>query len=165
MRQCDKCGESVAEAKAFCPGCGASMDEEAEGVKPEGENLDGTMQFGQTMYNRLISEMGLDLAATPSAEKAPEPPVVAAPVIQKAPEPVRPSAEQIVLKPAARPAAQATVLKPAVAAKQPEPAAVEPKKSNLWKWLIGLAVVLVLLALLIVIAAAAIVFVYLPRAS
>lgn len=166
MRECGKCGESVAESKAFCPGCGAAMDEEA--TTAASDNFDGTMQFGQTMYDRLISDMGLDLGAKPVAEMGSTPPTDAA---EKATEaarqplpPLRQPAEQVVLKPAARPATAEVVLTPATASKEvaqmsPVPAA----KSNLWKWLIAAAVVIVVLAVAIVIVAAAIIFFLMPR--
>lgn len=61
-RQCNKCGETVDEAKAFCPSCGeAFVDEEKRAEASVFESMEGTMQFGNTMYNQLLSDMGLNL--------------------------------------------------------------------------------------------------------
>lgn len=65
-RQCDKCGEMVSVTKAFCPACGhALVEEETRADTSEFQGLDGTMQLGQTMYNQMLSEMGLNISATP----------------------------------------------------------------------------------------------------
>jgi hypothetical protein len=61
----------VDEAKAFCPGCGhAFVEEEKRQKKSEFERQENTVQLGQTMYNQMLSDMGLNLAkATPASEK------------------------------------------------------------------------------------------------
>ncbi|MEO7659089.1 MAG: hypothetical protein ABIV48_05695 [Pyrinomonadaceae bacterium] len=60
----------VDEAKAFCPGCGSSFVEEKAREEASGfDKMDSTVQFGQTMYNQMLSDMGLSSAKTP---KAPE---------------------------------------------------------------------------------------------
>ena len=65
-KQCEKCGEPVDEAKAFCPGCGhAFVDERERLVASEFDTLGGTIQFGQTMYNSLLSDMGLNISEAP----------------------------------------------------------------------------------------------------
>ncbi len=70
LKQCVKCNEMVDEAKAFCPGCGNSFVEEKAREEASGfDKLDSTVQFGQTMYNQMLSDMGLSSAKTP---KAPE---------------------------------------------------------------------------------------------
>jgi len=66
VKQCAECGENVDEAKAFCPSCGNAFVEEEKRAEPSNfEKLDGTMQFGQTMYNQMLSDMGLNLKASP----------------------------------------------------------------------------------------------------
>lgn len=60
---CDKCGELVSASKAFCPACGHAMvEEEKRESASEFQRLDGTMQVGQTMYNQMLSEMGLNIS-------------------------------------------------------------------------------------------------------
>jgi len=83
--QCEKCGETVDEAKAFCPACGhAFVDEEKRQEASKFEKLDRTVQFGQTMYNQMLEDMGLDISNLPKpAEKRVETiaPVNATPVV------------------------------------------------------------------------------------
>ncbi|MBK8302282.1 MAG: hypothetical protein IPK98_02240 [Chloracidobacterium sp.] len=67
LRQCDKCSEMVDEAKAFCPECGNVLVEEKQREEESAyESMDGTMQFGQTMYNQMLSDMGLNISAAPN---------------------------------------------------------------------------------------------------
>ena len=67
LRECDKCGEMVDEAKAFCPGCGRAFVEEAVRTESTEFNLlDGTMKMGDTMYNQMLSDMGLNTSAQPN---------------------------------------------------------------------------------------------------
>lgn len=95
LRQCDKCSELVDEAKAFCPECGHVLVEEKQREEESAyESMDGTMQFGQTMYNQMLSDMGLNIsdapnkkAETPSAEQ-PAAPQVIEPVVQRPVQPV-----------------------------------------------------------------------------
>ena len=94
LKQCSKCNEMVDEAKAFCPACGnAFVEEEQRQEKSKFEKMDNTVQFGQTMYNQMLSEMGLNIAKPPPAEKRIE-----------------------VIAPAAAAPTTTTILKPAVAA-------------------------------------------------
>ncbi len=67
LRRCDKCEEMVDEAKAFCPGCGASLLEEEGREATKFEKMDNTVQLGQTMYNQMLSDMGLGKEKGPSA--------------------------------------------------------------------------------------------------
>lgn len=70
LKQCDKCGEMVDEAKAFCPGCGhAFVEEEKRQTASSFEKMDNTVQLGQTMYNQMLSDMGLNISKTPQPEK------------------------------------------------------------------------------------------------
>ncbi len=92
-RQCDKCGEMVSVTKAFCPACGhALVEEETRADTSEFQGLDGTMQLGQTMYNQMLSDMGLNIAkGAPPQEKRIEiiePVAAAAPVSKQAPSAV-----------------------------------------------------------------------------
>ena len=91
LKKCDKCEEMVDEAKAFCPGCGnAFVEEEKRQKASEFDKLDSTVQFGQTMYNQMLSDMGLNIS------KAPDPPPKRIEVIvpaAAAPAPVKPAAK------------------------------------------------------------------------
>lgn len=71
LKQCDKCSEMVDEAKAFCPGCGnAFVEEEKRQQASEFDRMDSTVQLGQTMYNQMLSDMGLNISQKPqSVEK------------------------------------------------------------------------------------------------
>ena len=65
-KYCPQCGEKVDEAKAFCPACGhAFVDEEKRTDASAYEQADHTMQMGQTMYNAMLSDMGLNLKKEP----------------------------------------------------------------------------------------------------
>ena len=66
LRQCDKCSEMADDAKAFCPGCGAAFVEEEQ--RQGGSNFDQlerTVNLGNTMYNQMLSDMGLNISKTP----------------------------------------------------------------------------------------------------
>src|SRR5712671_5942459 len=66
LKKCDKCDEMVDEAKAFCPGCGSALvDEERRQDVSSFERLDKTVQLGNTMYNQMLSDMGLNIAKAP----------------------------------------------------------------------------------------------------
>lgn len=68
LKQCDKCSEMVDEAKAFCPGCGnAFVEEEKRQQASEFDRMDNTVQLGQTMYNQMLSDMGLNISQKPQA--------------------------------------------------------------------------------------------------
>lgn len=63
LRQCEKCSEMVDEAKAFCPGCGnAFVEEEKRSQTSNFDTMDSTVQLGQTMYNQMLSDMGLNIS-------------------------------------------------------------------------------------------------------
>ncbi|MEJ7623825.1 MAG: hypothetical protein WKF34_07510 [Pyrinomonadaceae bacterium] len=71
--QCEKCGEVVAEAKAFCPGCGnALLVEQTRETPSSFEAMDHTVQLGQTMYHQMLSDMGLDTSRRDRADSKPE---------------------------------------------------------------------------------------------
>ena len=52
----------VDEAKAFCPGCGHAFVEEEKRSQTSFEKLDHTVEFGKTMYNQMLSDMGLNIS-------------------------------------------------------------------------------------------------------
>ena len=68
LRQCEKCNEMVDPAKAFCPGCGQPLVEEETRVTSSNfDSMDLTAQIGQTMYNQMLSDMGLNISPTTEA--------------------------------------------------------------------------------------------------
>jgi predicted nucleic acid-binding Zn ribbon protein len=70
QKQCEKCGEMADEAKAFCPACGnAFVEEKKRQEESKFEKLDHTVQFGQTMYNQMLEDMGLDISSLPKPAK------------------------------------------------------------------------------------------------
>lgn len=132
QKQCPKCGEMVGETKAFCPGCGyAFVEEEKRQSASNFDAMDSTVQLGNTMYNQMLSDMGLNLSK-PAA----------------APEPRKAEANRIeVILPAAE--------SPKVPKKAPPPA----RSSGNLKWFIlAGALLLAIAALIIVIAAALIIY-------
>ncbi len=107
QRACEKCGEMVSAAKAFCPACGhAFVEEESREGASEFQQLDHTMQVGKTMYNQMLSEMGLNIAAKPEPSKPAEQPrpVEMRPARPVRAETLRPAASVEKLPPAAPPA-------------------------------------------------------------
>lgn len=98
-KQCDNCGETVDGAKAFCPACGNSfIAEDARQSVSEFDRSAGTVQFGQTLFNEMLSDMGLNISEAPTKpqksveklepEKIPE--SVVPPISQKRTESVPP---------------------------------------------------------------------------
>lgn len=145
LRQCEKCEEMVDEAKAFCPSCGNAFVEEQKRTEPSVfESMEGTMQLGNTMYNQLLSDMGLNISAAP--DKPAE--VTAQPAAQPVAQPATQSPVQQVIQQAVQQG-----LPPAVTT-------ATPAKSGKTKWLIiaGIAAGLLLLALIIVVVAALIIW-------
>lgn len=66
LKKCEKCGEMVDEAKAFCPSCGNSFeDEKARQADSEFELSGGTVQFSKSAFNLLLSDMGLNISQSP----------------------------------------------------------------------------------------------------
>lgn len=71
----------VDEAKAFCPECGNALVAEKQREEESAyESMDGTMQFGQTMYNQMLSDMGLNISAAPN--KTSDEPIVIEPIAE-----------------------------------------------------------------------------------
>lgn len=137
QKACEKCGELVDEAKAFCPACGnAFVEEEQRQEESKFEQMDNTVQMGNTMYGQMLSDMGLNISKPPDTAVHPEKRVqVIAPIAPVATNTAPPPARDPVESPA--------------------------KKSYLMWIIIGAAALILLLAVLVVIGAA--VFVYLNR--
>ncbi len=88
MKQCDKCSEMVDEAKAFCPACGnAFVEEERRSVTTNFEEMDMTVQLGNTMYNQMLSDMGLNVSKAPDVQEKVVEVAAAAPAAPAAPRP------------------------------------------------------------------------------
>ena len=109
----------VDEAKAFCPGCGHAFVEEQ--TRQEASNFDAaesTVQLGQTMYNQMLSDMGLNISAAPNA---PEKKIEVVPLAPLAPA----------TKPAVKP-----------------PDRPKPASNNKWLIVAGVVIVLLFLVLI-----------------
>ena len=85
-KQCGKCGEMVDEAKAFCPGCGHSfVDEKQRTTRSDFDLSESTIRLGDTMYNQMLSEMGLNISRQPNRDEKSEKivePLAPAPTVQ-----------------------------------------------------------------------------------
>ena len=137
MMPCEKCGEMVDEARAFCPACGhAFVPEEQRAEQSNYDRSDNTMQMGNTMYNQMLSDMGLNISKAPDKPQPEKRVEVIAPVAT-APRQVSPA------QPAARPHSV-----------PPADAASSAKQGRLIIWLVVGALLLIFgLALLVVLAA------------
>jgi uncharacterized membrane protein len=164
LRQCGKCSEMVEETKAFCPGCGhALVDEETRKTTTEFNLMDGTMQLGNTMYNQMLTDMGLNLSGAPNkketaAEAAPEVAGAAEQVVRPAAPTVQPAAQRPAVQPIQRlqPAqptqpAQPQVIRPMVPETAPA-AQTGAKVPGVNKWLIVGGVVIVVGFILLIVA-------------
>lgn len=70
LKKCDKCGEDVDAAKAFCPECGNPfVHEEKRTEATEFEKQAGTVAYSKTMFNMMLSKMDLDTSRSPEEEK------------------------------------------------------------------------------------------------
>lgn len=152
-RQCENCDEIVDTAKAFCPGCGnAFVEEKAREQASEFESHDNTVQMGQTMYNQMLSDMGLNISKKgqqPTAEPKKEEVVV--PVAPAAP----PAAPSVELKPAAlSPVELKPAAPPPTSAKPDLPAEASKAGSNKWIWIIVAGLILIVLFAALIVAAA-----------
>jgi len=128
LRQCEKCSEMVDEAKAFCPGCGHAFVEEQKRQKAsEFERQENTVQLGQTMYNQMLSDLGLNLSKAGVPEKRIE---VIAPAVAE------PAGKEV--QPVAAPVREAV--------STPSPAKVDDEKPGRAKWIVlGIIGVILLL--------------------
>lgn len=69
LKNCEKCGEEVDEAKAFCPDCGNPfVEEKKRESSSEFDKYAGTVNFSKSVYKMMLSEMDLD-TSKPSAKK------------------------------------------------------------------------------------------------
>lgn len=119
----------VDEAKAFCPGCGnAFVTEEKRSEASKFEKMGGTVQFGQTVYNQMLEDMGLNIAGSPNpAEKRVE---VITPVRTETVLPIKPEVKAAVPTPKKKPVER--------------PKKTAAASNTKWYILIGLAVVFLL---------------------
>ena len=92
-KRCEKCGETVESTRAFCPGCGAALVVEEERTDVSAFDASaGTVQFGKTVFGKMLSEMGLNISEAPNKPAAVQPvavkaqPAAAAPAETLAPE-------------------------------------------------------------------------------
>ena len=143
LKECEKCGEMVGEAKAFCPACGhAFVDEETRREKSKFDSLENTVQLGQTMFGNMLSDMGLNISKAPNAP-------------EKRIEVIAPAAE-----------ATEPVKKKPDNAKPPKTVGtdseVKPSSRNRWYGIAGALVILIWLLILI---AGFVMFVYMPRSG
>ena len=116
QRPCEKCGEMVSVTKAFCPACGhALVEEETRAESTEFQQFDGTMQVGHTMYNQMLSEMGLNISA--ASEQVTE---TVKPIVSEMPPPAAAKPLQPVKAEVIRPIATETLAPAAPAAAAPE---------------------------------------------
>lgn len=67
LKQCVKCGQMVEEEKAFCPYCSHSFEPERERNASEFEMTSDTDSFTQSFFNRVLSEMDLNISEAPDA--------------------------------------------------------------------------------------------------
>src|SRR4029434_6649638 len=62
--------EMVDEAKAFCPGCGHSvLDEKRRTTVSDFERSDHTVSLCETMYNQMLTDMGLNISKVPKRDE------------------------------------------------------------------------------------------------
>lgn len=135
QKTCEQCGESVDEAKAFCPACGSAFVEEEQRKEESAfEQMDSTVQMGKTMYGQMLTDMGLNISKAPDAGQSEKHVEVIAPI--------------------AAPAADVTP-------RHQTQTAPADKKSYLMWIIIGAAALILVLALLVVVIA--IVILYLNR--
>ena len=132
---CDKCGESVDEAKAFCPACGnAFVEEEQRQEASAFEKMDNTVQMGKTMYGKMLTDMGLNISKAPDK-----------------PEQAQQHEKRV------------EVIAPVVPAANVPPAqthAAPPAKKSYLMWIIVGAIALILLLVLLIGVASVIVYYY-----
>lgn len=101
LKKCEKCWEMVDEAKAFCPECGNSFeDEKARKADSEFELTGSTIKLSESAFDALLSDMGLDISEeTEAGDNSAE---IAAADLKSTPElenttPKKPAAAKIIL--------------------------------------------------------------------
>lgn len=71
LKICEKCGETVDEAKAFCPECGNPfVSEEKREDSSEFDRYAGTIKLSKSAFNIMLSKMDLDTSRSPEEEKS-----------------------------------------------------------------------------------------------
>jgi hypothetical protein len=72
LKKCEKCGEEVDEAKAFCPDCGSPfVEEKKRDSSSEFDKYAGTVNFSKSVYKMMLSEMELDTSKKPDKKNTP----------------------------------------------------------------------------------------------
>jgi hypothetical protein len=90
LKTCEKCGESVDEAKAFCPACGnAFVSEEKRESTSEFDRYAGTVNVSQSVYKMMLSDFDMQTSKSEAA-LAPEP------IFKPTPPPVQVVSPEIV---------------------------------------------------------------------
>jgi len=88
------------EAKAFCPGCGHSfVDEKQRETVSDFDQSNRTVQLGETMFNQMLSDMGLNISNPPNRQEIKS--NLVAPID---PQAISPSAKQKTQPPPSAPA-------------------------------------------------------------
>ena len=148
LKKCEKCGEMVPEAKAFCPACGyAFVDEERRREKSKFDKMESTVQLGQTMFGNMLSDLGLNIAKTPATPEKRVEVIAPAAEAAKPSETAKPSAES------PKPSAPPTKAARSDSEAKPAPA------GNRWVAIGGVLAIVIWLLILIV----AFVIWYMPR--
>lgn len=74
LKKCEKCGEDVEIAKAFCPECGNPfVKEEKRAGATEFDSYAGTLAFSKSEHEMLLAKMELDTSKSPEAEQPKNP--------------------------------------------------------------------------------------------
>jgi hypothetical protein len=85
----------VDEAKAFCPGCGNSfVIESKREITSNFDSFEGTIKLGDTMFNQMLSDMGLNISKSPDGGEKPPEVISLEPAAAKPPEPATQSAAE-----------------------------------------------------------------------
>ena len=83
FRDCSNCGETADAVKAFCPGCGSPfVDEKQRAVNSEFEVSANTVQFSQSAFNMVLSDMGLNIAESSDRTSKPKVTVSVEPAVK-----------------------------------------------------------------------------------
>lgn len=74
LKNCEKCGEDVDDAKAFCPECGNPfVYEEKRQEATEFDKYAGTVALSNSDFYKLLGKLGLDTSRSPEEEKQKSP--------------------------------------------------------------------------------------------
>jgi hypothetical protein len=157
IKKCEKCGENVDAAKAFCPECGNPfVEEQKREESSEFDKYAGTIKYSKSVYKMMLSEMELDTSKQTEKESKPiakqvageiKPPQVEPPEIV---QPIPPQTDSPQIEPH-------QIESPQNNSPQNVPSGDEPvhenKKSGMIKWVIlgvfGLAIPVVLVIIIL----------------